>query len=186
MPCIDALGERLGRLSRRLAWLERLLVFAGGLIGPLSLITLIVTGELMAYGWRPKGLPPFALLRGMHALAGEALLLVLGYRLVRGAWRFARPGAPRGSWRAWAAGDWPARLVGAGGGGCLLLLVGSGLVRHLRLRYGWSPLPPGEPAWWDVAHSAAVPYLYGFLLLEAYVRLRRWLPALREYLVRQY
>jgi hypothetical protein len=190
---IDGASTWLVRAARRQAWLEHLLAIAGALIVPLSLVTLVVTGELMAYGWQLEGLPPFATLRGMHVLAGGMLLLVVGYHAARTARRWIGRGpvgvllflAP-GRWRTWMAGDWPARTVRAGGWLCLLLLVATGAIRHARLRYGWSFAPPGDAAWWDVAHVTAVPYLYGFLLLEAYLALRRWLPALRDYLVRYY
>ena len=194
MPFIDAAGAWLLRASRRVAWLEHLLAIAGWLIGPLSLITLAGTGELMAHGGAAQGLPSFATLRGMHVLAGATLIVLIAYHAARVLFRWARHGVPFISgphWRTWLgrermAANWTAWLVRAGGWGCLLLLLATGLVRHLRLRYGWSPVPPGEPAWWDVLHVAAAPYLYGFLLLEGYLRLRRWLPALRAYLVRQY
>ena len=140
----------------------------------------------------------FATLRGMHLLSGMMLLLVIAYRGalgLRGLLRRGPPGlSPAPLWRealSWWRGeqpraDWAARLVRLGGWGFLLLLIVTGIVRHFRLRYGWSPVAPGPPALWDVLHVSAVPYLYGFLLLVGYLRLRRWLPALREYLVRQY
>jgi hypothetical protein len=188
MPLVDTAADLLLRTTRRAAWLEHVVDIAGWLVAPISLVTLAVTGELMAYGWRMTGLPAFATLRGMHVLAGGVLFTVILYRGTRGGWRLYRRGVTRREVMAFAARAVHSAepFVRTGTWTCLLLLVVTGLGRHARLRYGWSPLPPGNPALWDVIHVTTVPYFYGFLVLEAYLRVRRWLPALRDYLVRQY
>ena len=188
MSLVDTLADGVLRAARRAVWLEHLIDIAGGLAAPVTLVTLAITGELMAYGWRLAGLPAFATLRGLHVLAGGVLFTMLLYQAGRGGWRLFRRGLEPFDLLAFAR-NWRGSVqpfVRIGTWTCLLLLVVTGLGRHARLRYGWSPLPPGTPAAWDVIHITVVPYFYGFLMLEAYLRIRRWLPALRDYLVRQY
>jgi hypothetical protein len=189
MPFIDAAAAQALRWTRRMPWLEHVLVLSGWMLGPLALVSLVVTGELLAIGWRLEGLPPFATLRGMHLFSAEVLLLVLAYRSVLGAaalvsWAH-RPGLlPRllllASW------DWGSIAVRLCAWGSLLLLLLSGLERHAGLRYGWSAVPPGDAALWTVIHRVTTPYFYAFLLLSGFLRLRTVLPSLRDYLVRQY
>jgi hypothetical protein len=189
MPFIDAAAAQVLRWSRRMPWLEHVLDLGGWMLAPLALVTLIVTGELLALGWRLEGLPPFATLRGMHLFSAEVLLVVIAYRAVRRSVAFARwahrPGVLARLPRPEAV-DWTGLAIRGGAWGSLLLLLLSGLERHAQLRYGWSASPPGDGALWPVVHRVAVPYFYAFLLLTGYLRLRRSLPSLREYLVRQH
>ena len=189
MPFIDAAAARALHWSRRTPWLEHVLVLSGWMLGPLALVSLVVTGELLAVGWRLEGLPPFATLRGMHLFSAEVLLLVLAYRSFLGAVALIRWGHRPGLLpRLLALGnsDWGGIAVRLCAWGSLLLLLLSGLERHAQLRYGWSAVPPGDAALWPVIHRVTAPYFYAFLLLSGFQRLRRMLPSWRAYLVRQY
>jgi hypothetical protein len=189
MPFIDAAAARALRITRRMPWLEHVLVLSGWMLGPLALVSLVVTGELLAVGWRLEGLPPFATLRGMHLLSAEVLLLVLAYRGFLGAVALARWGHRPGllpRLLALKSLHWGRVAAHAGAWGSLLVLLVSGLERHAQLRYGWSAVPPGDGTLWVVIHRVTAPYFYAFLLLSGFLRLRRVLPTLRAYLVRQY
>jgi len=189
MPFIDAAANQALRMTRRLPWLEPMLLFSGWLLGPLALLSLIVTGELLAAGWAMRGLPPFATLRGLHLLSAGALLLVLAYRGFAGAVAFARWGHRPGLLgRMFELRhlDWGVATVRVLTWASLLLLVWSGLERHAQMRFGWSAVPPGDAALWAVVHRVACPYFYAFLVFSGFLRLRRFLPSFRDYLVRQY
>jgi hypothetical protein len=189
MPFIDAAAAQALRFTRRVPWLEHVLVLSGWMLGPLALVTLVVTGELLAAGWRLEGLPPFATLRGMHLFSAEVLLLVLAYRLFLGIAALARWGHRPGllpRLLALRPSNWGLLAVWGGAWGSLLLLLLSGLERHAQLRYGWSAVPPGDATLWAVIHRVTAPYFYAFLLLSGFLRVRRVLPSLREYLVRHY
>ena len=189
MPFIDAAGSHLLRISRRLAWSEHVLAAGGRWLVPLCLVGLIVSGELLsedaASAWVRT-----STLRGLHLLAAGLLLLAGAYHGLAVALAVV-PRILGGSKKKLQAVRLPISLnwstaVRFGWWCSLAVLAVSGLARYAMIRYGWDVPPFQDATVWNLIHRLTVPYFYGFLVLEAYLWLGWFLPALRAYLVRHY
>ena len=128
-------------------------------------------------------------LRGTHILGALLLGTVASYHALSGLGRILWGGLTRG---------WPrlppmpretpgwAFLARVGFWGSLGILALSGGLDSLS-RSGISTPPAfGDTGFWGVLHTVVAPYTYGFGVLVVYFKLRRQLPALRDYLIRHY
>ncbi len=189
MPFIDATGQLLLRSRSRLLQVERLLATAGRWVLPTALALLILSGLALSLDLAsPEGMRADTL-RGLHHLGALLLGTLALYRALstvrRLLWRWLTRGWPSLPALPKAFPGW-AFLARAGFWGSVALLAASGGVDYLNRTASSAPPGFGDPAFWGVLHAVVAPYAYGFGVLVIYVRLRRQLPALRDYLIRHY